>query len=145
MKLQRKAFSLLNSRDFECNPVWLVELPDRAFATAVEPIDDIAVYDAYVALTVYLLADGTIVNGYCFAYDCSGHVVFSTDGDPIYLADYGDSCSLEDAASFAKRLGKTVEEVFPIGFKVSVTYYGSVQEGRITVQSDRQSRILGAR
>jgi hypothetical protein len=145
MKLQRKAFSLLNSRDFECNPIWLVELPGRAFAMPVEPVDNIAVYDAYVALTAYVLADGTTAKGYCFAYDCSGHVLFSTEGESIYWADYCDSCSLEDAARFAKRLGKTVEEVFPIEFKVSVTYYGSVQEGKITVQPDRQSRIVGAR
>ena len=144
MKRQRKAFALLNSRDFESNPIWLVELPERAFATAVEPVDDIAVYDAYVALTVYVLADGTTVNGYCFAYDCSGHVLFSADGEPIYLADYGDSCSLEDAAKFAKRLGKKVEAIFPIGFRVSVTYYGSVQEGEITVKPDRRSRIVDA-
>jgi len=144
MKLQRKAFSLLNSRDFECSPIWLVELPERAFATAVEPVDDITVYGPYVALTAYVLADGTVVSGYCFAYDCSGHVVFCTDAEPIYLADYCDGCSPEGAARFAKRIGKEVEEIFPIRFKVSVTYYGSVQEGEITVKPDRQSRIVDA-
>jgi len=61
MKLQRKAFDLLNLRDFESSPIWLVELPDRAFATAVEPVDDIAVYGPYVALTVYSLADALLL------------------------------------------------------------------------------------
>jgi hypothetical protein len=145
MKLQRKAFDLLNLRDFESSPIWLVELPDRAFATAVEPVDDIAVYGPYVALTVYSLADGTTVSGFCFAYDCSGHVLFSTEGEPIYLADYGGSCAPDDAAVFAKRLGKKIEEVFPIQFTVSVKYYGSVQEGKISIQPNRQSRVIGTR
>ena len=91
-----------------------------------------------------MLADGTAVSGYCFAYDCSGHVLFNTDGEAIYLADYGDSCSPENAARFAERLGRDVEEVFPVRFRVSVTYYGSVQEGEIAVKPDRQSRIVGA-
>jgi hypothetical protein len=144
MTPQRKAFSILNSRDFEHTPIWRVELPDRALATAVEPIDDIKIYDAYVALTKYHLADGTTANGYCFAYDCSGHVVFDDDGEPIYLADYGNSCSLAEASRFAQRLGKSIEQVFPAWFRVSVTYYGAVQEGPITVQTDRPSPILSA-
>ena len=137
MKRQRKAFALLNSRDFDGNPIWLVELPERAFAATVEPVDDIAVYGSYIALTDYTLADGTTVCGYCFAYDCSGHVLFNTGGEPIHLLAYDDrdKCTPEDAATFAQRLGKNVGNVFPILFKVSVTYYGSVQEGEITVQS----------
>jgi hypothetical protein len=137
MKRRRKAFALLNSRDFESNPIWLVELPERAFATTINPLDDIADYGPYVALTVYTLADSTRLRGYCFAYDTSGHVLFGSDGEPIHLLayNYRDSCSPEDAAAFALRLGKAVEDAFPIRFKVSVTYYGSVQEGEITVQS----------
>jgi hypothetical protein len=137
MKSQRKAFALLNPRDFESNPIWLVELPERAFATNVKPVGDIADYGPYVALTVYTLADGTTFRGYCFAYDCSGHVLFGTGGELIHLPAYDDrdSCSPEDAVTFAARLGRTVENVFPIRFRVSVTYYGSVQEGEITVQT----------
>jgi hypothetical protein len=133
MDAQRKALDLLGAQDFELSPIWLVDLPKLDFAAPVEPFDDLLTEEAYVALTSYILRDGTKVRGYCFIYDCSGHALFGADGRPIRVCDYGH-CTPEEASSVANALGRSIANVFPIQFQASVKVYGSVQCGEIDVQ-----------
>jgi hypothetical protein len=135
MKARRKAFDLLGAQDFERHPIWFVELPKLAFATPVEPFDNLEGDDPYVALTSYTLRDGTTIQGYCFIYDCSGHVLFGGNGEPIPLSTYA-YCSPEEASSAARALGRRVEDIFPIQYRASVKVHGRVPEGELDVQSN---------
>jgi hypothetical protein len=91
--------------------------------------------DPYVALTSYTLRDGTNFQGYCFIYDCSGHVLFGANGEPVPLSTYA-YCSPQEASALARALGRRVENIFPIQFRASVTVHGMVQEGELNVQSN---------
>jgi hypothetical protein len=139
MKASRKAFGLLGAEDFQLSPIWLVDLPKLDFATPVAPFDDLQTEAPYVALTAYTLRDGTTLRGYCFIYDCSGHALFGADGQAIRVCDYGHS-SPEEASSIASALGRSVEDVFPIRFQVSVKVYGTLPDGEIGVQSNNRWR-----
>jgi hypothetical protein len=139
MKGGRKAFDLLRAPDFERSPIWLVELPKRHFAIPVEPFDELESDEPYVALTTYTLHDGTPLRGFCFIYDCSGHVVFGPSGEPIPLCDYGH-CSAVEASSVAKALARSVEDVFPLQFRASVKVFGRFPEGEVGVQSNNPWR-----
>jgi hypothetical protein len=142
MKVRRKAFDVLGAADFERCPIWLVDLPMLDFATPVEPFDDLTADEPYVALSSYTLRDGTKFSGYCFIYDCSGHVLFGSNGQPIRLSTYAH-CSPEEALSAAKALDRDVEEVFPIRYRASVKVHGIVPEGVLAVQSNKQLQRTG--
>ena len=134
MTASRKALDHLRARDFEQHPLWLVDLPKLDSATPAALSDDLEGDGPYVALTNYVLQDGTRFRGYCFIYDCTGHVLFDSDGEPIPLSTYA-SCTSDEASTVASALKRAVERIFPVDFRASVKVLGRLPEGRITVQA----------
>ena len=132
MNVQRKHLEKLNARDFERDPIWLVNLPKLEVATSVPPIDDLASDEPYVALTYYELADGTKFRGYCFVYDCTGHVLFGESGEPIPFSRAA-SCSKNETASIAEALARPAASIFPVRYRAAVKVFGRYPEGKIEI------------
>jgi len=131
--LDRKPTTALTSGDFDHHTVWFVDLPRLDFAEAVEPFENLETDAPYIALTNYILNNGTAERGYCFIYDHTGFTIFSAEGKSIPISDYSE-CSAEEAQNVAIALGRTVQDIFPIHYRASVKVYGALVEGDITIQ-----------
>lgn len=130
-----KPVTALTSHDFDRHVVWLVDLPRLEYATPAATFDNLETDEPYIALTDYLLHDGTVARGYCFIYDHTGFTLFSSNGTSILISDYSE-CSDTEAQNVARALGRAVEDIFPIHYRASFKVFGSLVEGDISVQSN---------
>lgn len=125
----------LTAQDFEHSRIWRVEVSEAELVTPVQ-YENLEDDEPDVALTSYVLSDGTKMNGFCTIYDCTGHVVFDAQGQPVPLTEE-NTCTPEEAAAAAKELGRLVEQVFPVHFQVTVKVFGRYPKGYITMENGR--------
>ena len=142
MKQKHKPLSSLTAMDFELSHVWLAELPKFELATPIGDIANLKSDEPYLALTSYTLHDGTNLSGYCFIYDCTGHVVFDSVGRAISIWTEKMCCSLDEARTAATALDRSIEDVFPVQFQTTVKVFGNLSNGEITLCKDEASPIV---
>ena len=124
----------MTAEDFEQSKVWEYH-GDSDVTAKVEPSSkgELAEDDGnvYLASTEFRLADGTILRGFTSPTDDSGldylqPVIFHAGRQ---LSLWSDGCSQD----FARELGKSVRDVYPIYWKSDVLVDGESRWGHITL------------
>lgn len=130
-----KRLTELTASDFAAHRAWLVELPALETARPAEEIANLETDSPVVALTRFVLQDGTKLNGYFFVYDATGFAVFANAGGAVRICDSSE-CSEAEARAAADRLGKPVEAVFPVKYEATVRVFGRTPNGEIRLQTN---------
>jgi len=108
-------------------------MPALDHAEPAALLDNLETDEPYLALTEYVLRDGTKARGYCFVYDATGFAIFQENGSAVPVSDQMQ-CTPEEALSLSQSLGRQAENIFPIHFRAMVKVLGTVPKGEITLQ-----------
>jgi len=129
----RKLVATLTAEDFERHRIWHAELPELDYATAAPAFENLDDDKPYMALTEYVLRDGTEARGDCFIYDTTGFTLFGADGRALPISEYS-ACSTEEALNLSRALGRDPKDIFPIHNRATVKVLGAIPEGEISLQ-----------
>ncbi|MDG4597264.1 MAG: hypothetical protein P9F75_16515 [Candidatus Contendobacter sp.] len=116
--------------DFSNCHAWKVNLSNLS----VQPIaiHDLTEDEPVISLTEFILSDGTIMDGFCFAYDETGFAVFGQDGESFEICS-SHRCSTEEVAQVKYKIGKDESQIFPIFYRLMIKVFGREVLGSIDV------------